>query len=88
MNGIVSINITIVNASIRQARIHFKDEWFKELKIDKSRRVLIIYNNKENLEKIVIKKANYRRIIQKIEKENFFYNLELIRTIMLDKKLL
>lgn len=88
MNGIVSINITIVNAGIRQARIHFKDEWFKELKIDKSRRVLIIYNNKENLEKIVIKKANYRRIIQKIEKENFFYNLELIRTIMLDKKLL
>ena len=88
MNGIVSINITIVNASIRQARIHFKDEWFKELKIDRSRRVLIIYNNKENLETIVIKKANYRRIIQKIERENFFYNLELIRTIMLDKKLL
>jgi len=52
MSGIVSINITIVNRSIRQARLHFKDEWFKELKIDKSRRVLIIYNNKENLEEI------------------------------------
>ena len=76
MNGIVSINITIVNGNIRQARLHFKDEWFKELKIDKRRRALIIYNNKKNLKEIIIKKASYRRIIQKVERGNFFYNLE------------
>ena len=83
-----SINITLAGNKLKKIRIYFKNEWYKELKIDKNRKVLFIYNDKIDRTKIIIKKAFYNKTIEKTEKSELYRDFELLAVIGDDNRVL